>query len=95
MKKALIATCVAGLAFVSAGAAFAQTDTTPKKEEAPMAKDAMGHDKMAKEGMKNDKMKHDGMKAHIKNWPTRPRSTRLQAPPRIASPPDIGCAAWP
>jgi hypothetical protein len=30
MKKALIATCVAGLAFVSAGAAFAQTDTTPK-----------------------------------------------------------------
>jgi pentapeptide MXKDX repeat protein len=62
MKNALIATCVAGLAFVSAGAAFAQTDTTPKKEEAPMAKDAMGHDKMAKEGMKNDKMKHDGMK---------------------------------
>ncbi|ANJ75248.1 pentapeptide MXKDX repeat protein [Ralstonia insidiosa] len=62
MKKALIAACVAGFAFVSTGAVFAQTDTMPKKEEAPMAKDAMGHDKMAKEGMKKDKMKKGGMK---------------------------------
>ena len=62
MKKALIAACVAGFAFVSTGAVFAQTDTMPKKEEAPMAKDARGHDKMAKEGMKKDKMKKGGMK---------------------------------
>ncbi|ANH76521.1 pentapeptide MXKDX repeat family protein [Ralstonia insidiosa] len=60
MKKALITACVAGFAFVSTGAVFAQTDTMPKKEEAPMAKDAMGHDKMAKEGMKKDKMKKGG-----------------------------------
>ena len=62
MKKALITACVTGFAFVSTGAVCAQTDTMPKKEEAPMAKDAMGHDKMAKEGMKKDKMKKGGMK---------------------------------
>ncbi|KVN25675.1 hypothetical protein WJ63_15710 [Burkholderia pyrrocinia] len=58
MKKALMAACVAGLAFAVTGA-YAQNDAM-SKDQAPMSKDAMGHDAMAK----GDTMKKDGMKKH-------------------------------
>ncbi|KVM59219.1 hypothetical protein WJ58_10505 [Burkholderia ubonensis] len=56
MKKALMAACVAGLAFAVTGA-YAQNDAM-SKDQAPMSKDAMGHEAMSKdEGMQKDGMK--------------------------------------
>ncbi|AOI69966.1 hypothetical protein WI73_01160 [Burkholderia ubonensis] len=56
MKKALMAACVAGLAFAVTGA-HAQNDAM-SKDQAPMSKDAMGHEAMSKdEGMQKDGMK--------------------------------------
>ncbi|MBN3818129.1 pentapeptide MXKDX repeat protein [Paraburkholderia sp. Se-20369] len=61
MKKALMAACVAGLAFAVTGA-YAQNDAM-SKDQAPMSKDAMGHDAMSKdEGMQKDGMKKHTMK---------------------------------
>ncbi|AOK16221.1 hypothetical protein WT26_09440 [Burkholderia cepacia] len=61
MKKALMAACVAGLAFAVTGA-YAQNDAM-SKDQAPMSKDAMGHDAMSKdEGMQKDGMKKHAMK---------------------------------
>ncbi|WP_431821915.1 pentapeptide MXKDX repeat protein [Burkholderia sp. F1] len=61
MKKALMAACVAGLAFAVTGA-YAQNDAM-SKDQAPMSKDAMGHEAMSKdEGMQKDGMKKHAMK---------------------------------